>query len=605
MTSEIATVLAILVAAVILFVSERLRPDLVALMVLLAVTLSGLVSPEEAFTSLGNPAVITVGAVFVISAALFRTGIAHAIGQQIAAIAGKDQVRLTIIVMLTASLMSSFMNNVGAAAVLLPAVVGLCRQSGVSPSKLLIPLSFGSLAGGMLTLIGTPSNLLVNAALLDRGLQPLGMFDMTPVGLTITALCIGYMVLVGRQLLPTPAPSASPFVAAQAGDLIETYSLGERLFRIRIPPGSRLIGRTLAQSTLRDEWNLNVLAVERYGEETLDPPPETLLLQGDILLLEGKLQEFREKDVEPYLEILPAREWSDADLETPEIGIAEVVVAPRSGFAGRTLRQVHFREKYDVSVVGIWRGNRPWRTGLGEIPLQVGDALLLQGAWDKLHILKGEPDLLFIDELEATRMPLHPSKALLALGALAFMLVSVIAGWLDLPTAAVLAGTLMVLAGAITMEEAQHAIELRAIFIIAAMLPLGLAMEKSGTADYLANLMVQASGALGPTGVLAGITLFAGLAVQIMSNATTAVLVTPIALNAARQLNANPQTFAIAVALAASAAYLTPIAHQAHLLVMGAGGYRFSDYSRVGIGIWLLTLAAIILLLPIFFPLYP
>ncbi len=605
MTPEIATVLAILVAAIFLFVSELLRPDLVALLVLLAVTVFDLVSPEEAFASLGNPAVITVGAIFVISAALFRTGIAHSIGERIAAIAGKNQVRLTIVVMLTASLMSSFMNNIGAAAVLLPAVVGLCRQAGVSPSKLLIPLSFGSLTGGMLTLIGTPSNLLVNAALLDRGLEPLDMFDMTPVGLAITVLCIGYMVLLGRRLLPTPAPSASPFVAHQADSLIETYNLGERLFRIRIPPGSRLIGRTLTQSTLRDEWNLNVLAVERHGQETLDPPPDTMLLQGDVLLLEGKLHEFREKDVEPYLEILPSREWSDADLETPEIGIAEVVVAPRSSFAGRTLRQVHFREKYDVSVVGIWRGNRPWRTGLGDIPLQVGDALLLQGAWDKLRILKGEPDLLFIDEPEATRVPVHRSKALLALGALALMLVSVIAGWLDLPTAAVLAGTLMVLVGAISMEDAQHAIELRAIFIIAAMLPLGLAMEKSGTARYLANLLVQASGTLGPRAVLASITLFAGLAVQIMSNATTAVLVAPIALNAAGQLNANPQTFAIAVALAASAAYLTPIAHQAHLLVMGAGGYRFSDYSKVGIGIWLLTLAAIILLLPLFFPLYP
>lgn len=605
MSSEIATVLAILVAAIILLVSERLRPDLIALMVLLAVTLPGLVSPEEAFASLGNPAVITVGAIFVISAALFRTGIAHSIGERIAAIAGKDPVRLTIIVMLTASLMSSFMNNVGATAVLLPAVVGLCRQSGISPSKLLIPLSFGSLTGGMLTLIGTPSNLLVNAALLDRGLEPLEMFDLTPVGLTMTALCIGYMVLLGRRLLPTPAPSASPFVVNQANNLIETYSLGERLFRIRIPPGSRLVGRTLAQSTLRDEWNLNVLAVERHGQETLDPPPDTVLLQGDVLLLEGKLHEFREKDVEPYLEILPPREWSDEDLETPEIGIAEVVVAPRSSFSDRTLRQVHFREKYDVSVVGIWRGNRPWRTGLGEIPLQVGDALLLQGAWDKLRILKGEPDLLFIDEPEASRVPLHRSKALLALGAIALMLVSVIGGWLDLPTAAVLAGTLMVLVGAISMEEAQHAIELRAIFIIAAMLPLGLAMEKSGTAQYLADLMLQASGKWGPTGVLAGITLFTGLAVQIMSNSATAVLVAPIALNAARQLNANPQTFALAVALAASAPYLTPIAHQSHLLVMGAGGYRFSDYTKVGIGIWLLTLAAIILLLPLFFPLYP
>jgi len=255
--------------------------------------------------------------------------------------------------------------------------------------------------------------------------------------------------------------------------------------------------------------------------------------------------------------------------------------------------------------MGIWRGKRPLRTGLGEIPLQIGDALLLQGRREKLLVLEQEPDLLFIDKPAAAGVNIYPAKAPLAVGALLLMLVLVIAGWLDLPTAAVLAATLMVLSGVIGMEDAQHSIELKAIFIIGAMLPLGLAMEKSGTAEYLANLIVQFAGKLGPTGVLAGITLFAGLAVQIMSNSTTAVLVAPIALNAAKQLNANPQTFALAVALSASAAYLTPIAHQSHLLVMGAGGYRFFDYTKVGIGIWLIAMVTIILLLPLFFPLYP
>ena len=605
MTSEIATVLTILLVAIVLFVSERLRPDLVALMVLLAVVLLGTVSPQEAFASLGNPAVITVGAIFVISAGLFRTGIAHIIGDRIAAIAGKDQSRLTVIIMLTAGLLSSFMNNVGAAAVLLPAVIGLCRQSRIPPSQLLIPLSFGSLAGGMLTLIGTPSNLLVNAALHDRGLELLNMFDFAPVGLVITAFSIGYMVLVGRRLLPKPEVSANPFTDNHVNDLIDTYHLGERLFRVRIPPGSQLIGRPLAQSALRDKWNLNVISVERDGNEVLDPPPDTVLYQKDILLLEGKLKEFRERDVEPYLEILAPKAWSHTDLEGPEIRIAEVVVAPRSTFSGKTLKQVHFREKYQVSVMGIWRGKRPLRTGLGEIPLQIGDALLLQGGREKLLVLEKEPDLLFIDKPAAAGVNIYPAKAPLAVGALALMLVSVIAGWLDLPTASVLAATLMVLSGVIGMDDAQHSIELKAIFIIAAMLPLGLAMEKSGTAEYLANLIVQFAGKLGPTGVLAGITLFAGLAVQIMSNSTTAVLVAPIALNAAKQLNANPQTFALAVALSASAAYLTPIAHQSHLLVMGAGGYRFFDYTKVGIGIWLIAMVTIILLLPLFFPLYP
>jgi di/tricarboxylate transporter len=350
-------------------------------------------------------------------------------------------------------------------------------------------------------------------------------------------------------------------------------------------------------------WNLNVLAVECDGEENLDPSPDTVLDVGDILLLEGKLDEFRDRDTEPYLEILPAKEWSDDDLESPQVGLYEVVVAPRSVFAGKTLKDVDFREKYQMSVVGIWRGKKPLRTGLGEIPLQVGDALLLQGAREKLRVLEREPNLLFLDKPEAAKVYLRPAKAPLALGVLVLMLVLAISGLLDLATAAVLAATLMVFLGVLGMEEAQHAIELRAVFIIAAMLPLGLAMEKSGTAEYLADLMVQISGRLGPIGVLAGITLFAGLSVQIMSNSTTAVLVTPIALNAARQLNVNPQTFAMAVALAASAAFLTPIAHQSHLLVMGAGGYNFSDYTKIGIGIWVIAVVTIILMLPLFFPL--
>ncbi len=602
MTTEIAAVLAILLIAVILFVSERLRPDLVAIMVLLAVIMSGLVSAQEAFASLGNPAVITVGAILIISAGLFRTGIAHAIGDRIAAVAGKDELRLTIIVMLTVGIMSSFMNNVGATAVMLPAVVGLCRQAKIPASKLLLPLAFGSLAGGTLTLIGTPSNLLVNAALLERGLQPLALFDFLPMGLIAMTLGIGYMATVGRRLLPTPPPSTSPFVNDQANELTDTYHLEERLFRIRVPAGSRLIGRSLAESQLRDVWNLNVLAIERDGEEELDPEPDTIVFQDDILLLEGKLPEFRKKDVEPYLQILPPKQWSDADLESAQIGICEVVVAPRSSFAGRTLRETHFREKYGLSALGIWRGERPLRTGLGEVPLQVGDALLLQGPREKLRILKREADVLFLDEGSTAGERLRLHKAPVALAALALMLIAVVTGWLDLSTAAVMAGTLMVLLGALTMEEAQHAVDLKVVFIIAAMLPLGLAMEKSGTAEYLANLLIRVFGQLGPTGVLAGVTIFAGLSVQLMSNSTTAVLVTPIALNAARQLGANPQTFAMAVALAASAAYLTPISHQSNLLVMAAGGYRFTDYPRVGIGLWIIHVAAIIVFLPIFFP---
>lgn len=602
MTGEIATVLGILLIAVALFVSERLRPDLVALLVLLAVILTGLVEPDQAFASLGSPPVITVGAIFIVSHGLHCSGVAHAIGRRISALAGKNPTRLTVLIMVTVGLLSAFMNNIGATAVLLPAIVGLSRQAKISPSKLLIPLSFASLSGGMLTLIGTPSNLLVNAALYEAGLEVLDLFEFAPIGAVLLGLNILYMVLFGRKLLPDRA-GTPPFTAAGSNELTETYSLGERLFRIRIPAGSQLIGRALIDSHLRDTWSLNVLAVEHGTEEILDPSPDTVLHRGDVLLLEGDLEAFRQRDVKPYLEILPDRTWEDHHLVSADIGLHEVVVAPRSAFAGRTLIETDFREKYGVSVVGIWRGDRPILTDLGERPLQIGDALLLQGARQKIHILEREPDFLFLDQAAAEQARLQPKMAPLAIAALALMIISVITGWLDLPTATVLAAALMILSGVLKMEEAQRAIELRAVFIIAAMIPLGLAMEQSGAAEYLANLVVQLFGRLGPTGVLAGITVFAGLAVQVMSNSTTAVLITPIALNAASSLNVNPTPFAVAVALGASAAFLTPIAHQSNLLVMGAGGYRFLDYTKAGIGIWLLYLIAATLLIPILFPL--
>ena len=603
MTADIAIVLGILLVAMLLFVSERLRPELVALLVLLAVIFSGQVSPEEAFLSLGNPAVITVGAIFVLSAGLFRAGIAHALGEWIASIAGRDHpARLTAVIMVVVGLLSAFMNNVGAAAVLLPVVVGLCRRFKIPPSQMLIPLSFGSLAGGMLTLVGTPANLLVNAMLVDSGAPSLQLFSMTPVGIVLSTLSIGYMVLVGRHLLPSPA--ASDTLAGHRDEFSDTYNLDERLFRIRIPAGSLLIGRTLAESRLREDWNLNVIAVERRGAEELDPNPETTRLRvGDVLLLEGKLQEFRERDTEPHLEILPDRDYSDADLESSQVGLAEVVVAPRSQYEGKTLREMRFRDHYQLSVVGIWRGNRPVRTNLGDIPLQVGDALLLQGHREQFNLLERDQHFVFIDASPSGRELLRPAKAPFALAALAVMVLAVILGWLELPAAAVTAAVLLVLFGVLSMDEAQQSIELRAVLIIACMLPLGIALQNSGAADYLAHQILNLFGFMGPRGVLAGITLLAALLVQVMSNSTTAVLVTPIALNAAQQLGANPVTFAVGVALAVSAAYLTPISHQSHLLVMGAGGYRFSDYTRVGAGIWLLVLLAINLLVPLFFPL--
>jgi di/tricarboxylate transporter len=601
-TGEIALMLGILAVSVLLFITDWLRMDVVALLVLITLIVTGLITPEEAFAGFASPAVITVWAVFIVSGGLFYTGVANSLGDRLLKLAGKSESRLIGLLMGAVGTMSAVMNNVGAAAVLLPAAVSMSRQAKINASRLLIPLAYGSLLGGMVTLIGTPPNILVSDALRLAGLKPFSLLDFAPVGLVVLVAGILYMVTIGRRLLPDRTP-AERLAAAEVpeADLVDLYRLGERLFRARIPAGSPLVGKSLAESGLRQDFELSVIGLERRGEARLAPDRDMTLRRGDVLLIEGMVDHLVWAEATGRLEVQPEVGVDDRDLQSEVVGITEVILSPHSRLVGKTLTDIQFREKYNLTVLAILRDGRPRRTGLAELPLRFGDSLLVQGPRQNIRVLHRESDFVVLGAMDEAA-PLRSRKAPLAVGLLLVMLAPVALGWLPIAASALLAGLLMVITGCLTMDEAYGSIEWKAVFLVAGTLPLGIAMEKTGTAQLLADLMVGTLGGLGPMALLAGFYILTNLLTQFMSNAASTVLLAPIAIQAARQIGGNPHALLMAVAIAASAGFLTPVAHQSNVLVMGPGGYRFGDYLKAGLLLDLLLLAIVLLILPIFWP---
>jgi di/tricarboxylate transporter len=505
--------------------------------------------------------------------------------------------------MAAGAFLSLFMNNIAAASVLLPAVSGAARKAEVRASRMLMPLAFATILGGMATLL-TTTNIVVSSLLRERGLDGFGVLDFAPVGLPIIVSGVAYMAWVGRRLLPTESPVERFRDRSRADlDLIDLYRLSERLFRARVPTGSSLIGKPLAQSKLREKYYVNVIAVEgSEGRLNFSPPPQSILNQGDVLLLEGNVEEFRQRDTEPYLEILPARDWRERDLESPSIVVIEAMLSPRSRLIGQTLGAAHFREKYGMSVLAIWRAGEQIYTDLSDESLQFGDALLLQGPRDRLGVLTSEQDLIILSH-DIEESPLKFGKGGVALG---IMLVTLIVAGVDtsLVGEIMMGGALMmVLARVVSMDEAYTAIGWRSVFLVAGMLPMGIAMTKVGAAELLAGGFISLIGPTAPLLLLAGLFLLATLLTQAMNGAAVAAVIVPIAIQAAERIGMNPRSLAMGVALGTSMAFLTPLGHPVNILVMAPGGYRFKDYLKVGLPLTILVFAIVMFLLPKVWPL--
>ena len=629
MNLEAWLVLGILTFAIVLFLTEKLRVDVVAIGVVVALMMTGILTPAEAISGFSNTAVITIVALFVVGGAVLQTGLAGMIGRRVLAIAGTDEKKLTIVLILAVSLLSSFMSDTGTVAVLLPAVVILARSANISPSKLLIPLAYGSLLGGAVTLIGTPPNIIVSELLQENGYQPFTFFSYTPVGVILVAVGALYLLFVGRKLLPArQKPTVEPPLESTT-ELVERYRRPNNVFRLRVRLWSRLIGKTLADAHLGDQYHITVLEVLRREEprpalritrgrsghhepgqeirrRALLPEADTVLEVDDILVVQGEGRHVGHAAAVWSLGVQAATATNNDGHEShlhEEVGVAEVLLPPRSNLIGRTLVDTRFSQAYSLMVLGIKSASGHDETNLREHKFQFGDTLLVQGRWQDIVALRDRRrDFVVVGQPETMLAQPKRGKALIALGVLLLMLVFMVGEVLPLVTVALAAGLVMILTGCLTMDEAYQAIDWKSVVLIAGMIPMSLALQKVGLIDLAANGLVNAFGQNSPLAIMAGLFLLTSLFTQFISNTATAVVVAPVALASAQTLGVEPYAFLMAVAIAASMAFATPVASPSNTLVMGAGGYRFFDYIKVGVPLIFLTLIVTLLVLPILYP---
>lgn len=603
MSNDLLITCFILAGALILFLSNRLPADLVALLVVVALGLTGVLTTQEAFSGFSRAAVITIIAIFVLTEALQRTGVTEQVGNILSRVGGRSELHLIVSVMIAGAFLSLFMNNIAAAAVLLPAATGAAKKAGVRSSKILIPLAFSTILGGMATLF-TTSNIVLNSLLRDHDYEGFRLTDFAPVGLPLVFFGILYVAFVGRRSLPGDSPierTTAPDASRRA-DLVEAYKLGEKLFRARIPKGSFLIGKMLAECTLREDFDVSVVAIERNKKKMLDLSPETKLRFGDTLVLEGDEKDFRGRDVVPYLEHLPDSEWKESDLESRAVEVFEAMLAPRSQLIGVTLKDAHFREKYGVSALAIWHGDTEIYTDIADVPLRFGDALLLQGSREKLAVLRDDPDLILLmdkDEADIT----VPGKGRAAL--MIFAATLILALLFPAVTGAIMLGgaLAMVLTRIITIEQAYDSIGWKTVFLVAGMLPMGIALSKTDAAGIAAGGILNVFGGHGALPLIAGLFLVTVLFTQMVNGAVAATIVGPIAIQIAQQAGVDPRSVIMGVAMATSMAFISPLSHAVNILVMSPGGYNFRDYFKIGLPMTALLFVVVMVVLPLFWPL--
>ena len=598
MGAEILTTLVILTAAVALMVTEWLRADIVALLLALVLALAGIITPQEAFSGFSRSAVITILAIFILTQGLCRTGVTRWMGLALQRLARSRPTWLLLLTMLSGAVLSLFMNNIAAAALLMPAVMDVARRTQTSPSRLLMPLAFGATLGGAATLL-TTSNILVSAVLRDQGLAPFNLLDFAPVGVPMVAVGILYMLLVGHRLLPTVNTIEqfrdAPHTPSQ---LSEVYALEERLSEVSIPDGSPLVGKTVSASQIGERLGLSILAIHRNGQPMhLAPGPDLVLEAGDTLLVAGRPE--RVQQLARLGGKLPETPTWNHDLCTEHIALLEVILAPRSNVAGHTLKELRFREKYGLGVVALWRKGRPYRTDVGDMRLRFGDALLVYGPREGIAVLRADSDFLVLAE---PAVPPRARKGWLAAGIMALTLLVAALNLLPIAEATMLGALGMVIAGCLTMDEAYRAVEWKAIFLIAGMLPASIALTKSGATEWLGRLAVTVLADWGPLALVGGTFVLATLLTQVLSGQVTAVVAAPIAIAAAQQMSMNPRAIAMAAALGCSVSFLMPTSHPVNVFVMGPGGYRVRDFLRVGLPLTLLESLTVFIILPLFWP---
>ncbi len=605
MPTDALLTVGILAVTIVLFVADRIRLDVVALISLLALSLSNVVPLDVVLSGFSNPAVVMIAGLFVIGAAIAESGAADWLGRRLERASGESETRAIVVVVCATALVSAFMSSTGTVALLMPVVGTLAARRGIPPGRLLMPLAFAAHLGSNLTLISTPPNLLVSTALTEAGRAPFRFFSFTVPGVVVLVLGVVYLALIGRRLLPAGEGRESRHSLLSALDLATEYGLGDSLVTLRVAPGSALVGMSLATSNLRAARGVTVVGISRAGE-ALRVVPRVVFAAGDELRVFGTLEAL--EAMERELSVAVAAATSAFSLPADE-SLAEVVLPRRSRLVGRTLRAAKFRDRYRANVLAVRRieGKAPASHtdgGLRDLVLRSGDTLLLKGRRKYLQRLHDErADLVLLAEPDAgSDVIVDRPRALGAIAITSVMLLVMAFGWQPNVIAVLLAALLVVLTGCVRPAEVYRTVNWESVVLIACMIPLATALERTGATSFLVGVIERELQGASPRAVLALIVVVTSAFGMVLSNTATAVLVAPVAVRLAAAFGIAPEPLLMGVAFASSAAFATPIASPVNVLVMNPGGYRFGDYARVGVPLQLLVLAAAVLVIPLVFP---
>lgn len=608
------TTLVILAISVTMFIIGRVRSDVVAVCAMAALLIFGILTPAEALAGFSSTVVIMMVGLFVVGGAIFQTGLAKAASQRIMALAGGNDTFMFLLVMFATAIIGAFVSNTGTIALMMPVVVSVATQKGMHPGRMLMPLAFASSMGGMLTLIGTPPNLVIQEALTQAGETPLTFFSFTPVGLIIVVIGVLLMLPLSRMFLGKRKQKDGD--AANKGktldQLVEEYNLQHQLRRYHITPQSPITGQTLAELDLRNRFGVSVMEIRRKAARSgrfirnvkqSMPMPDSMMQAEDIIYISGDNEQ-----MDRFAKDMKLQQLDDTGIDFYDLGIAELVLMPTSQLNGARLKASGLREHYNVNVLGIRRSHNYILNDLSEEKLHAGDVLLVQGSWTNIGQLAGENEdwVVLGQPKEQAQKVILTNKAPIAGAIMVLMVAMMMFEFIPIApvTAVIIAGLLMVLTGCFrNVEAAYKTINWESIVLIAAMMPMSTALEKTGVSAQISHTLVDSLGSMSPLVLLAGIYLTTSVMTMFISNTATAVLMAPIALSAAKEIHASPYAFLFAVTIAASMCFMSPFSTPPNALVMRAGQYTFMDYVKVGFPLQLVIGVVMVLLLPIIFPL--
>ncbi|MFJ7733546.1 SLC13 family permease [Lysinibacillus sp. NPDC097231] len=606
----------ILGVTIFVFVTNKIRADLVAIVSLLAFVMTDILTPTEALAGFSNSVVLMIAGLFVVGAGILRTGLAGMAGQLLLKWSGNSELKLFVLLLIIVGSVGAFMSNTGTVALMMPIVVSIAISMKVSPSKFLLPLSYVASLSGLMTLIASPTNLIVSQLLVDRGYEKLGFFEVTPIGIVGMIAGITYLVLVRNILLPNDKnrTQSSSGYKLSPKKIIKQYDLNNRLFKVFVPEDSHIIDTSLAELKLPAKYALCMMKIHRKSQEGINLLPMTyqemagptsVMHARDELYVQGEEQDIRRFTMDYNLEMRELAEGEADELVSKHLGIAEVLLTPNSSFINETVGSLGFREKYNLNIIGINRRGGYKLQDMVTHKLKFGDAILVQGAWDEILLLARETqDVVVVGQpKEHASVAAATGKAGIA-GVIMLLMIVLMAFEIFPAVISVMIGAvLMLLTGCLrNMEDAYSNMNFESIVLVAAMLPMATALEKTGGMTILSDGIINALGDYGPYGVLIGVYILTVIFGQFISNTATAVLFAPIAMNAAIAMEVSPTTFMIAVAVAASMAFVTPIASPTNALVMTAGGYKFMDFVKIGMPLQIVMFIVMMLAIPFFFP---